>query len=563
MTQDKAKIYFLYARKSSESEDRQMASIESQKRELGGITEDDNLKITATLEESHSAKKRGQRPIFNEMIKRIEKGEANGILLWNVNRLSRNAGDTGIVIDLLDSGDLLEVRTPGQIFRNTPNDKFLLNLFCSQAKLENDNKGVDTKRGLKSKAERGWYPTFTALGYTHNPLKRKGEKEIMKDPERFHLVKKMFDLLLTGHCLPSKIYATAINEWNLRNKFGKNFSISTLYRIFHDPFYYGEFEYPKGSGNWYTGKHEAMITKSEYEKIQIMLGRDDRPRPQKHEFSYSGELRCGECGAMITAEYKIKRQKNGNVHLYTYYHCTKRKDPKCSQRKVVEEKVLEDRIDDILGQIEIPASFKEWAVKKLHEENEKEMEFRNKVISDKRRNYDSSVARLDRLLDMRINGEISENEFTEKKKPLEEEKAKAMELLNDTDAQLDDWIAKIEEALNITEDAQKRFKLGSQEEKNEVFAPLGSNLLLLDKKLHIKDENRLFNIQKASKEVKAIYTRFEPHETPINKEALARAYDQSPMLLAWRDSFRTFEWMKGLADPATIINQTRQLLALV
>ena len=159
----------------------------------------------------------------------------------------------------------------------------------------------------------------------------------------------MFDLLLTGRCLPSKIFNIAINEWGLKNKFGKNFSISTLYRIFHDPFYYGEFEYPKGSGNWYKGKHEPMITKSEYEKIQIMLGRDDRPRPQKHEFSYTGELRCGECGAMITAEYKVKRQKNGNVHLYTYYHCTKRKNPKCSQRKVVEEKVLEDRIDDILG----------------------------------------------------------------------------------------------------------------------------------------------------------------------------------------------------------------------
>ena len=128
-----------YFRKSSESEDRQVLSIPAQMDELSRLGKAENFTFKNIFSESHSAKNPG-RPVFDTMLSYIEAGEANAIVSWAPNRLSRNSVDTGRIIHLMDRGKLIEVRTPGQIFRNNPNDKFLLNLFCSQAKLENDNK---------------------------------------------------------------------------------------------------------------------------------------------------------------------------------------------------------------------------------------------------------------------------------------------------------------------------------------------------------------------------------------------------------------------------------------
>lgn len=102
----------------------------------------------------------------------------------------------------------------------------------------------------------------------------------------------------------AKILDIVNNEWMMKNQFGRKVARNTLYRILSNPFYYGKFEYPKHSGNWYQGKHKPMITKKEYDKLQIILGRKDKARPQKNEFPFTGMIRCGECGAMITAEKK-------------------------------------------------------------------------------------------------------------------------------------------------------------------------------------------------------------------------------------------------------------------
>lgn len=196
--------YVEYARKSSEQEDKQAASIGSQKKELGVIAKSAVLHLHLILEESHSAKRPG-RPIFDEMIQLIEDGKVNGILTWHISRLSRNAVDTGILIDLMDRGKLLEIKTPSQAFGNLPNDKFLLTLFSGQAKLENDNKGIDVQRGLRAAAERGCYPTHAPVGYMNDKTGQRGFKQMFPDPDRFALVRKMFDLMLEGNLRKSVV----------------------------------------------------------------------------------------------------------------------------------------------------------------------------------------------------------------------------------------------------------------------------------------------------------------------------------------------------------------------
>ena len=528
--------YFLYARKSSESEDKQVASIDAQINELTKIAKDNNLEIVEILEESKSAKAPG-RPIFNEMMSRINKGEADGILCWKLNRLARNPVDGGQISWMLQMNIIKQIYTYGRNYLPTDN-VIVMAVELGMANQFIRDLSVDTKRGLKAKAERGWYPTFTTLGYKHNPLKIKGEKEIIIDEERFDLTRKMFDLILTGRYSPSKVLQIATDEWGLRNKKGKKIAISTFYRILSDSFYYGMFEYPKRTGNWHSGKHKPMITGEEFDRIQILLGKNTiKRRPKTKEFAYTGLIRCGECGAVITAETKIKKQKNGNIHNYTYYHCTKRKDPNCSQ-KVIRIENLEEQIENVLDKINIPKEFIPWAMKILREENKKESNNHAHIISNHLRAYNAVILKIDGLIDMRASNEITHDEFLAKKAELGKEKAKLQELLKDQNSQVDDWLEKAEQLFNFTELVQEKFKNTALKEKGSILSCLGSNLTLLNGKLNISLQKPLIHIEEMVKIFKDKTFRFEPLNFCENKTKKESINSQISMLLPGSDSNR-------------------------
>src|SRR3989338_6850867 len=344
MKQDTTQIkYIAYSRKSTESEERQILSLDDQKREVEEIERRGNLKVVerylgSERGESQTAHKRG-RPIFNHIMRQIEAGKGNGLLVWHPNRLARNAYDGGLLITLMDEGKLFEIRTPHRTYHNTPDDKFFLQLEFGMAKKSSDDNSVAVKRGLKTKLQMGWYPSRAPLGYLNSKnFEEKGQNFIFKDPERFDTVKRMWSLMLTGNYTPPKILEIATNEWKFKTRttkrfVGKPLSTSGIYRIFTNPFYCGMFEYGKPKQS-YKGNHEPMVTEAEFDRVQKIMGREVKPRPKEHRFAFTGLMKCGNCGAMITAEEKIKRQKNGNVHHYVYYRCTKRKDKNCQQKAV-------------------------------------------------------------------------------------------------------------------------------------------------------------------------------------------------------------------------------------
>ena len=530
----KANKYFLYARKSSESEDRQMASIDSQITELTKVAEDNGLKITKIFSESKSAKAPG-REQFNEMINQIKQGKADGIICWKLNRLARNPIDGGEISWTLQESVVKHIQTYGKSYYPTDN-VLLMAVELGMANQFVRDLSVDTKRGLRNKAERGWYPTFTTLGYLQAPYKHKGEKEIIEDPERFDLVRKMFDLMLTGSYNPKEILKIATDEWGLRNKKGGKIAKSTAYRIFHDPFYYGEFEYPKESGNWYQGKHKPMITKEEYIKINKLLGRELRVAPQTHNFAFTGMIKCGECGASITAENKIKHQKNGNIHHYTYYRCTKRIKP-CSQKTIRLEE-LEKQIEAELESIEIPETFKDWMMEEIKKKNKDESSDRNQIIKNQEKKYNECVRKIDNLVDMRANDEIDKEMFERKTKEIAREKDEWKSLLDDSDLRVDNWLKEAEKLFSFAEIARVKFQHGDLKTKREILSCLGLNLSLKDRKLNIQRTKVLDFLKEASREVKKINKQLEPVESSLDKRKLNALYAQSPTLLPGSDSNR-------------------------
>lgn len=370
--------YVLYARKSSESEERQILSVDSQIKEMLQIAERDGLEIIDVRRESHSAKDSGERPVFNEIVADIQRGRINGILTWAPDRLSRNAGDLGTLVDMMDQKLLLDIRTYGQSFSNSPNEKFLLMILCSQAKLENDNKSVNVKRGLRTRCEMGLWPALAPTGYLNE--KRADKKcQVLVDTNRAPVVKQMFEKVAYENWSGRKIYHWLKFDLNFRNATShKNLTLSNVYRILQNPFYYGTFEYPRESGNWYTGKHQPIITRELFEKAQERLKRDRITR-ETREFAFTRLITCGLCGSGVTAQEKLKKQKNGNVHRYIYYGCTRSRDHHCKNGYLREEELIK-QFSSIIDKVDI----NEFGIRKRFEEEvDRYNNFRGKVLGIK------------------------------------------------------------------------------------------------------------------------------------------------------------------------------------
>lgn len=342
--------YCLYARKSTESEERQILSIDSQIKEMLQLAERENLEVVTMKRESHSAKETGQRPIFNEIIEEIKLGKYNGILTWAPDRISRNAGDLGRIVDLMDSGALLDIRTFGQRFGNNPNEKFLLMILGSQAKLENDNRGINVKRGLRTRVEMGLWPGVAPLGYLNQKLMDK-KCQVIIDPLRAPVIKKMFEKVAYEHYSGRKIYNWLRHELNFYTRGNKPLTQSGIFRILDNPFYYGVFEHPKDSGNWYTGKHQPIINQELFEKTKTQLKRDQIVR-ENHEFSFTRLFTCGYCGSGISAEEKYKQLKNGTHIRYIYYSCSRARDRNCKNKYIREEELITELLK-ILDKVNI------------------------------------------------------------------------------------------------------------------------------------------------------------------------------------------------------------------
>lgn len=343
--------YCLYARKSTESDEKQALSIESQVKEMLQIAEREGLEIIDIRRESHSAKDSGQRPVFKELLEDIRRGRFNGILTWAPDRLSRNAGDLGSLVDLMDQKLLFEIRTFGQYFKNSPNDKFLLMILCSQAKLENDNKSINVKRGLRTRCEMGLRPGPAVVGYI-NERHMDRKCQVIIDPERGPIIKKVFEKVAYEKWSGRKIFHWLKFELNFKSVTGnKGLTLGNIYQILQNPFYYGVFEYPVKSGNWYTGKHQPLITKELFDRVQEQI-KSQIIRSESKEFAFTKLMTCGLCGSGICADEKFKKQKNGNTHRYVYYGCTKARDKNCKCGYINEEDLIK-QFEELIDKVDI------------------------------------------------------------------------------------------------------------------------------------------------------------------------------------------------------------------
>jgi len=306
--------YIIYARKSTEEEDRQVLSIEAQLVELKEFAAKEKLEIVASFQEAKTAKEPG-RTKFAEMLSFLEQGKAEGILSWNPDRLARNSVDGGKIIHMIDCGLIKSLKFPTFWFEPTPQGLFMLNIAFGQSKYFVDNLRENVKRGLRQKIRNGVWPGWAPVGYLNNAQTRGIDIDEMKTQK----VRQLFELYATG-AYTLKALANWCKENGLCGNLGKQISVSNVQKILNNPFYVGLMRW---KGEMFEGHHEPLISKKLFDRCQeVMQKRGKVQEVRKHNFAFLGLLKCASCGCSITGE----RQKGHN-----YYRCTKKKGP-CQEK---------------------------------------------------------------------------------------------------------------------------------------------------------------------------------------------------------------------------------------
>jgi DNA invertase Pin-like site-specific DNA recombinase len=518
MTHDTSLKSFIYCRKSSE-DDRQIASIGDQLRELLALAAREHLTLVAQpLTEEKSAKAPG-RPVFNELLTRIERGEANAILCWDIDRLYRNPVDEGRARWLLQRGIIQQIRTPHRVF--LPQDAGLLMSVEGGRAIDfiiSLKKNV--ARGFRGKLEKGQRPGLAPPGYLNNTAKERGERDIIPDPDRFDLFHRGWDLMLSKQYSVRDIQQLAAHEWGLRSratkkKGGRPYSISVWHNIFTNPFYAGVFRFKVPESDEYRmfqGAHVPMVSWEDFDRVQTILGRPNRAQQEKRQFPFTGMIRCGDCGTLVTAEAKyqiicpscktkfsarnkaacpnckvaIDKMVNATYLHYTYYRCSKSRNPKCTQSIRSEE--LDRQIDDLLASVTISPDWLSWLGTAKEADSAREVVAGEQTRQSLERHRDQLRRRLAHINTIILSPEtdwtlISHGEIKEEKQRL------ANELLC-IEEEVGTEAARDTGTLELTEDtfrfgayARFWFREGTPEQRRAILEGLSSNLKLNQKKL--------------------------------------------------------------------------------
>ncbi len=480
--------FLLYARKSTDVEDKQVLSIEAQLDELRLYAKEHDIEIAEEFVEKQSAKFPG-RPIFNTMLERIEKGEASGILSWHPDRLARNSVDGGRIVYLLDLGKLQGLKFPSFWFESTPQGKFMLNMAFVQSKYYVDALSENTKRGLRQKVRRGEFPGTAPVGYLNDVRM----KCIVIDRKRSVIVRKAFELYAENKSKLEDI-ADFLADHGIVSSGGNKRSRDQISFLLTNPFYYGYFKY---DGELHEGRHPAIITKQLFDRVQEVLKERSHPghTVNTEARALCGLFHCGTCQMMITGERKVKRQKSGKVHTYTYYHCTKKsKAVECGEPCIL-EKALDQQLSALLEQHFMPSDWAKELLMKI-ELDVKEGAESQKLLADQTRDEIRDLKlKLERLLDSYLEQDIEREVYLEKKahlmsqrKSLEE---KVSRLSRDRIAWIEPMKKWIERAQNMENIAQDQNLFEKKVAAKEIF---GSNLSLTQKNVVVLDPENVVNV---------------------------------------------------------------------
>jgi site-specific DNA recombinase len=466
----------IYARKSTESDDRQVLSIDSQIQELKLLALRRGIEVAAVLTEARSAKAPG-RPVFEQLMGQVDRGEIISVLCWKLDRLARNHADTGRVLQALADHKLQSVITFERDYTADGNDRFLGNFELGIATKYIDDLRVNVRRGNRARFARGWPNFRPPQGY----LEDRASKTVVKDPDRFPLVRWMWDLLLTGAMRPRQILEEANQNWGFRtrkrpNTGNKPLSLTGLYAIFANPFYMGLIRLK--SGESYKGAHPPMISPEEFDRAQDILGRFDRPRPVRHEFAYSGIFRCGRCDGTLIAEEHVKR----TGQRYVYYRCHgRRRLEKCGEPSLTEV-AFDTWLAGELLRYTLPPRAASWIRSKLERTLAADLEQRKTARHSLESALRQAVQEGETLLTLRLRSQVDGPTWDRKRLEILDRQAQLRLKLDQPQSRPEELLALLDRTLDFPARGVELLRDRSTVGRRQLVQALGSNWRVKDRK---------------------------------------------------------------------------------
>lgn len=353
------KRYVALARASSREQEREGFSLAVQEDALKRYAQQTGGIIIRLFSVAETASKKAERKTFREMLAFAKENASDlaGLLFYKIDRAARNLFDY-VELERLESEHGVPFISVSQPTDNNPAGKMMRRTLASMAAFYTDQQSVDVREGHARRVQEGWFLGKAPYGYRN--IRKDGRGLVEIDPEAADNVRRMFHLFayepLTLDALVEKLNSEG-KRW--RPKIAK-FPRSSVHNILLDRAYIGELEY---KGQWYPGKHEPLIDRSTWNRVQSLLGGKTY---KAHEMTYAGSLiRCGHCGNVITGEH-VTKPSTGKV--YYYYRCSVSRLGDHPRIRVT-ERDLDKQILAVFRSIQQPEQVREWFTAALKDWN--------------------------------------------------------------------------------------------------------------------------------------------------------------------------------------------------
>ena len=464
--------YFLYARKSTEDDDKQVMSIEAQLFELREYARRENLEILEEFQESKSAKSPG-RDIFGKLMMRVESMQGVGILAWHPDRLARNSIDGGRIIYAVDTARIISMRFPTFWFEPTPQGLFMLQVAFGQSKYYSDNLKQNVERGFRQKLRRGEWLTRAPFGYVNNPRTRNIEPDTVKS----RVVARAFEEYATGaHTLVS--LAQFLAEHGVCTQAGTPLGKASVARLLSNRAYLG---FTKHHGEFFPGSFAPILSTTLFEAVQKKLHERARPRHSRvrHDFPFTGLFRCGECASMITAQWATGRHGG----RYRYYRCTK-KNGTCGQGDLQED-ALVTQTKERVQSVSLPDDWASYMLGKVEEWDKTEKQSSGSHAERLKSETKEIERKRDALVDLHLNGDIEREAYLTKKDELMRRKLSLDAKMSAARHGRKNWVEPLRKWILDSKHAGFLASSTNYAEIREFVRSFGTNLALCDKTISI------------------------------------------------------------------------------